>query len=420
VTGAGGCGSGCVRRTAADRLFSHTPPGAPPWLAHGEVSFAGRLDRARLRAALDAVDRRHPLLRARRCGRHEDHWRVDPGVRSPLDVTDGDDRRPLAERRAALRARPVDLRSGGPLVVHLARTDGGDHLVAVGHHALVDGVALFRVLADLGRAYAGHELGIDEGWRRDRHVDVAGVDPARAGAVARVVRHRTRATAVRLAGDGGRAGEGPAGGGTGALVVPLDLGPLAAEPVATRAGRLLLAIAGVARRWNRDRGAATDPVVIGLAVNLRPHARWTASVGNASVVWPVLVPPEDAGEGPWPGVAGQVAEVRLGRRSGSVRGFLAALADRPTLPVWARRGMSGTTLLSAVAHLGGIVDFGGDAPAVSGVWGTPPATPAAGIAFGACLDEGHAWLSARYLGHRLSPAAAHRLTAEIARDVTGA
>jgi hypothetical protein len=168
-------------------------------------------------------------------------------------------------------------------------------------------------------------------------------------------------------------------------------------------GRLVTAVALTVHAWNLGRGAAAAPVVIGLPINLRPASSWADGVCNVSLLWPVLVPVTDDRGVAEAAVADQVAAVRLGRRSRAVRGILGGLAGAGRLPVWAMRAMACTTVVSPVRGLATALDFGPGAPAVRDVWGSPPTSSAAGIAFGAGLDDDHAWLSSRYLLERFTP-----------------
>jgi NRPS condensation-like uncharacterized protein len=108
------------------------------------------LDAQRLRSALDAVQRRHPLLSVH----VEDHpssrlgfYRAQAVARIPLTVREGgSDWRPLA---ATELTRPFD-RSTAPLIrATLLRTPTSSAIVLTFDHTISDGVSSFLVLNDL-------------------------------------------------------------------------------------------------------------------------------------------------------------------------------------------------------------------------------------------------------------------------------
>jgi NRPS condensation-like uncharacterized protein len=393
----------CISKTSTDRMFSSRGSGVSSELVHAELTFDGQLDEERLRSALLNVDEAHPLLRSRQCSDVAAHWRPHVGLRSRLSSIEVADELELDLVRSRSLTDSVDLDVRGPLSLKLARNSAGDHLIGVAHHALVDGVSMFRIFSDIGLAYGGGQLVPDTGWQAARLDGAADFDPSQIRPMAGRVRERTRRTPVRIVGDGS-----PFAPAAGVVVTPLDTSQIADLAVPARVDRLVRAVGAAIRLWNGARGAPTEPIVIGLAVNLRPHDHWTESVCNASFVWPIAL--ADDGTADCDDVAAaQAAEVRLGRRSRAVRAVLAVIGQRDRPPVWAMRAMTGSTVVSAVAHIGTLINFGEGAPDIVAAWGTPPAVPSSGIAFGACLDDDSAWVSARYLGQRFRSESARAL-----------
>ncbi|MGK4585145.1 condensation domain-containing protein [Kitasatospora sp. HPMI-4] len=121
------------------------------------LAVEGALDRDRLRLAVAALARRHPLLRAR--VRDTPAGLVlDWGDDLPVPVTV---REVTGPREAALTAAqaPFDL-ARGPLA-RVEVLEGPDYtvLLITVHHLVLDGTSVPFLLQDLRRAYEGQELG---------------------------------------------------------------------------------------------------------------------------------------------------------------------------------------------------------------------------------------------------------------------
>ena len=132
-----------------------------PWSIQLEVGVSGRLDEARLRAAIGEALQRHPMARARkkpsRLRRPLDEWAITPAAQiDPLHVVDCPDDESLGAARAALQGISVPLTESPPLRAVLARRhDDGDLLMLNVNHAAMDGFGALRVLRSIARAYAG-------------------------------------------------------------------------------------------------------------------------------------------------------------------------------------------------------------------------------------------------------------------------
>jgi hypothetical protein len=402
--------SGSLGWTSVERLFLTSRDGSLPWTVHGEVSFDGQVSRARLQEALAAVRRRHPVLRWQASGQPEGSWCSGRSATPILQPREAPDDQGLARQRSELLYEAMDLHETGPLVIRLIRTSNGDNLLAAAHHALVDGVGMFRILADLARAYRAEQLEPEITWAEARRSYAAEVDPALAAAIEEEVRSKTRRTAVRVAG-----GDPSSHRGTGAVLHRLEVTGRPSGPAGTSNDRLLAAVGVALREWNTERQEPSDPVVIGIPLNLRPLDAWHDSVCNAILMWPVRIPAEGDHPAVLRAVARQTAPARLGRRSRAARGLIGALRGREALPLWALHAMAATTVVSSVVGVEHALSFGPDAPEVTAAWGTPPTSQTSGIAFSACLDQGHAWIAARYDESIMSASIASELLTRVAK-----
>lgn len=132
-----------------------------PFAVVAVLRLAGNLSPAALRGALDALQQRHPLLRARilRAGSGYE-FRFDVAGPIPLDVgerppSDGDGWIAVAQEEMQRR---LDM-TAGPLVRcrYLAGPSGGDLILTV-HHTIVDGPSGLQLFRELLALCAGRTL----------------------------------------------------------------------------------------------------------------------------------------------------------------------------------------------------------------------------------------------------------------------
>jgi amino acid adenylation domain-containing protein len=147
-----------------DRLH----PDSPAYVISGAVRIKTALDIDLLRAALDGVVARHPMLGAR-VELHEGQprqWLFEPPVGVALTLEDLSTL-PANRRGAVLRAHlerlaatPFDL-SNPPLIrARLFRMSADDHVIALSvHHLAADGTSLALVLEELSSSYAAMAAG---------------------------------------------------------------------------------------------------------------------------------------------------------------------------------------------------------------------------------------------------------------------
>ncbi|HVB37101.1 MAG TPA: amino acid adenylation domain-containing protein, partial [Vicinamibacterales bacterium] len=163
------------------------------------LHWRGRVDVARLRAAVQAVVAQHDALRLTVTRDAAGRWQqVQPGRGSAVTVEtwalEGDAARAAAAREAAATRLQAGFELGtGPLFkVAVAQLAEEDQVVLVAHHLVIDGVSWRIVLEDLATAYAAAALDA---------APVVPVLPAKTDAYLRWVRvvHEDAASAARQA-----------------------------------------------------------------------------------------------------------------------------------------------------------------------------------------------------------------------------
>lgn len=153
-----------TQNAAPDRPLS-PPERVLWWFDHGAplhfttvLDYTGPLTEAALRAALDALQRRHPLLRARITGTPHALRFAPLNAPLPLHVEAAEPER-HAERLAAELARPMPSLDA-PLLrcTWLRDADAGGRVLLTLHHSIGDGRSGVILAHDLIRAAAGEPL----------------------------------------------------------------------------------------------------------------------------------------------------------------------------------------------------------------------------------------------------------------------
>jgi amino acid adenylation domain-containing protein len=150
-------------------MVDQVEPGSPRYNIPGAMHIAGRFQPELLRSALDAVVRRHEVLRTT----FHDFWGgepaqlIAPAEPFPLPVVDLSGLpSPCKEDEAALRMvaearRPFDLQAGPLLRSTLLRLDGEEHVALVTFHHIVSDAwsvgIFFREIAALFKAWTAAE-----------------------------------------------------------------------------------------------------------------------------------------------------------------------------------------------------------------------------------------------------------------------
>lgn len=356
--------------------------GDHPWTVHAEVRVPQSPDRAALSRAGAEAARVHPMLRAH-LGADGSSWIVPDLAPAPaVEVLTSDDG-PLDGVRDLLVSDLGTMPDGG--TVRLAaydHDDGTATLLAVGHHAAIDGVGIRAALEAWVAAGQGSMGMPDATWQEARRLVGPGVSEARRRETEEHLRGLLAARPVRLA----RTMSGDASGplyGVATAPATMPALPCPVAPAATTADMLVASAALALQAHNRAAGSPTTPVVVGVPVNLRrPGGRGTG-VGNASMPWPVRIDDEEPAA-VVTAVAAQLSAVRAGLLSTPVRAVLAEIRARGDVPLWMRVGLAALT--TTVSTMGAsTVPWPGREPLPA--WGGAPAAPWTGATW-ACAHAG--------------------------------
>jgi len=134
--------------------------GPDPYIVQLVLDFDGKLDRDRLRAAIDRLVERHEALRV---SFHAVDGRVVQALHSAVSTPwrDVDRHEALADWLAQDRERRFDLTAAPLQRAALLRLGDGRHrLVLSLHHLLIDGWSMPVMVSELMQAYAGGPLGV--------------------------------------------------------------------------------------------------------------------------------------------------------------------------------------------------------------------------------------------------------------------
>jgi NRPS condensation-like uncharacterized protein len=407
-----------VRLNPLDELFLHLDHREEPWVVHFEVRITGRLDAARLAAAVAAAAARHPIARARLASwRGTDRgyrWEISDVVDIPLTIVDCADEAELAAVRERLYCVSPSLAVAPPFIVVLARAATGDSLLLNLHHAAGDGIGAARLVLSILRAYAGAEdplPALDPLGSRDVDALVGAASPAE--------RLERRRVVWRQAAEdwlGGPPARLATVGGADYPGYGFELLVLSAEETEVVHGHrtagttlndvLLAGLAVAIDRWNREHDRPAHRIALTMPVNLRPPEWRTEVLANLASYTTVSVgrgERDDLGSALEAAVRGtrMIKEYGLG---GSVVDQLRRLR---TLPLAIKRMLPvlipltgnvvvDTASLSNLGVLGGFPLFGDDAGRVEAVWFSPPNRMPLGASFGASTFDGRLHLALRY------------------------
>ncbi|GGM75253.1 hypothetical protein GCM10012275_52430 [Longimycelium tulufanense] len=396
-----------------------------------EVRVAGRLCPERLRKAIVAVTRRHPLARARLVPgsalttRHQ--WEIPAEAGPPrVDVVEcGGDAARVDGVRVARYADTPSVHASPPFALTLAHRDGGDHLMLNLPHAVADGISAYLLVRAILSAY--HEA----------------ADPGPLVTTFDAPRPQARRTSGRWPNQGYRARKGvpvatnPAGARSGDPDhgVGIELVRIGREETRALLARrrqptslndvLAAALVVTIRHWNADHGGAMGQVSLMVAVNARPQDQKYEGIGNlatgAVLSLPATVPASM--EPMTKAVTDQmrpVKENRFGRSplepSGAVAMFPSALKKAVT-PLGMLWFGPPTGLLSNLGTLDW-PDFGSAACAVREAWFSPPLDPWS-VCLGAASSYEELFLAFRYDRARMGPATAAAFAALYREVLTG-
>lgn len=404
--------------TWQDAAVLHLERASDPWNIQLELGSETRLDPARLRAALLAACRRHPLARARMISGagHEstDHWEITELEEiPPIPVTEVASGGDLDRVRTELYSPPIALDRAPAFRAQIARTPDEDRLMFAVAHAMVDGIGLLRLLTSVARAYRGEEDPPDPihlGAARDiEQVIAATGNRERAGRALEGLR-KLGGAAKAPARVAKRSADSRAGGG----FAHCELDPAATSalnarrPKGTTINDMLLSGVGRAiTTWNGELGQDADKIQLFMPVSVRPREWATEIVSNlfSYVSVTTLAADRPTLEDGALAIAEQTQPLRRAARSGGTQDLLQLIDP---LPLAVKRKMPHLLTLTGnrfvdtavVSNLGRAPELPGfESGAPSSVAFTPPYWSAASVSVGAITVEGTLHLGLR---HRLT------------------
>lgn len=428
---AGGTAGG-VRRVpfnVVDEVVHLLDRDAEPWSVQLETRVGGRLDEARLRAALEEALRRHPMARARQAASprssNRDYWEIPSELDvDPLRTLECPDDAAVAAARRQLQSTSVPLSESPPLRVWLVRTADGDVVMLNANHAATDGFGALRVLQSIARAYTGEPDPVpDFDFLAERSLTAR---LSGTGVSARLRRHLALAERLRdlVAGPARIAREhGRDEPGYGFHHV--RLGPEETQGLVDldHAGSvndvLLAALHRAVGTWNERHGVPCRRVSVLVPANLRPPPWREDMVGNFSL--PARVSSNRAQRAtPDRTLAAVTAQTSRKKRSGLGTAFLEILSRSWLLPLRVKQALVDrlndvgdrfvdTAILSNLGHVEDPPSFGVEGDDDPGeVWFSAPARMPLGLSVGAVTVAGRLHLVFRYRHPQFGEDAARR------------
>jgi NRPS condensation-like uncharacterized protein len=381
-------------------------PKASAWSVQMEARVAGRLDEARLRAALGLA-----------LGR-------DAFERDPLEVVDCDDDDALDAARGRLQSMAVPVSANPPLHAHLARHRDGDVLMLNVNHAAADAFGALHVLHAIARAYAGDADGgapLDFLALRDLPVRPASTSASRALRACKKADERLRnmlAPPACLAAD--QPGDHP---GYGFHLVSLSEEQTRLAVDATRPGTsrnvLMAALHLAIDDWNLQHGGASGRRIgVLVPANLRPREWRQERVGNFSVTARISTSHRDRAD-PSSALKAITIQTTRNKRNRTGVALIAALQRTGMLELWVKQSVVvlkpavhnrdvDTAMLCNVGFVDETLSFGPDAGDAVGLSLSIPARSPLNLCIGAVTMAGRLHLTFRYPHSLFGPDAARR------------
>jgi NRPS condensation-like uncharacterized protein len=279
-----------------DELYLNLDRQNEPWTVHYEVHVGSQMDPDRLRDAVAAAARQHPLARARLVPwRFQDRgydWKIDDELHEvPLTIIECEDAAALERRREQFFSTSPSLTDAPPFAIALARCHDGDGLLLNLNHAAGDGISAKRLMLSILRAYAGEEDPVPALDPLRLHGTVDALAAARSAGERNARRRalmegswRPFVGIARVAREGDD--DRPAYGFE-LLGLSKDESSrvFAGVPASTTVNDVLLgALALAIARWNADHGRLTGPIALSMPVNLRP-AEWRQEIFSNFATW---------------------------------------------------------------------------------------------------------------------------------------
>ncbi|MBW3607318.1 MAG: hypothetical protein KY463_03005 [Actinobacteria bacterium] len=386
----------------APRIVPLLDPTTSAWGVQLDVRLSGRLDEARLRAALDTI----------------------VGVRGGgdcLTVVDCDDDEGLDAARRRLHGADVPLTVLPPFHVHLAHHSAGDVLMLNLNHAAVDGFGALRLLERLARSYAGDgppQDALDFLACADLPVQPTAPTPPRLVRLGRAVLERLRDALSKPPRLAAEEADGDAGYGFHLV----GLSAQATRDVSRRGGGvgevLIAALHLTIAEWNRRHQLRGRRIGVLVPVDLRPDDLPDHVVANLSVNTRLSTTPRERAT---PGAALRAICWQVERDEGTRTGIalIAALERAGMLALWAKQSTivlqplidNGRADAAMVCDLGSLAcapSFGPGAGQVRELWFSPPSRSPRCLCVGAVTVEGRLHLTFRYPHRLFGPDAVRR------------
>jgi NRPS condensation-like uncharacterized protein len=402
-----------------------------PWSVQLEVRVSGHLDENRLRGAIGAALRRHPMARAHkkasRLRARLDTWVIDPRARlDPLRVIDCPDEEWLAAVRADLQSISPPLIESPPLRVVLAHHPDGDMVMLNVNHAAMDGFGAMRVLRSIARAYAGAadpSPGLD--FQQTRNISALLGPPSFSLRMRRQMELMSRlrdlvVPPARVAGDGADDQEGGYGFVHSRLSREQTEAIVAGAKPATVNDVLVTALHLAIADWNAQHGTVCRRIGVLVPANLRPKEWREEIVGNFSLPARISTTTRDR-RSPDRALRAVAAQTKRKKQVGMGTAFIELLGQTRLLPLWAKRVMVmalpltgnrlvDTAMLSNLGRVDTPPSFGGGAGGgeVEELWFSPPARMPLGLTIGAATVAGRLHLVLRYRHRQFDHDAATR------------
>lgn len=422
--GTGDPGSGPVRPPTrvpfpvVDEISRHCLQEEEPETVHIEVHLPGRLDPARLRAAVAGALHRHPRILMReapgRWYRRRYEWELtaDPEVEVVTFPPPGRDALRDARTKALTHAPPLS--ASPPVRLEVVeeddRSDGTVLFLTINHTAL-DGPACLRVLATAAELYGGR---VNSPAAPPVRTADAAAPPAEMPSLwSPPARVAPGAPAPSPAPSSAPSPAPSPGNGMLVTELPLPLRPKGSSYTVN--DQLMVTTALMLAHWNREHGVRPRPMRITMPVDDRPRDA-SMPIGNGTRLVEVPFAVGELDPSDMPGLLRRTAARTRTLRSlpRPQLGHGAALLTAPWAPVGVRaaltRGLrrtaapwTSTTLLSNIGRVPYPLDFGEGAGRAHAVWFSAPARMPRGLTVTTASTAGRLHLALRWsralLGH---------------------
>jgi NRPS condensation-like uncharacterized protein len=378
-----------------------------PWNMQVELTTAASLERGRLREAVRATCRAHPIAAAR-CRRDDDGptayaWVAGDPDDVPIETATAEDADDLNDLRERFYGDFIDLTTEPPLRLLVVRGAEADRLCVSMSHVPMDGIGGFLLLQTLCEAYGGDAP--DASTLADRPAPdlLADARPDSFRRKARLLAESAHHLRKLAAPPADIAPEGAGTNHASRFVHRrldaettrrlLEVGPDGASVNDV----LLAALHRTIGDWNADHGRRADRISLMMPVSVRPDDRFYEGVALCTLFDSIATDPEDRRR--FETTLERVTEqTRRIKRTERPLGFLEWLdigwrilppAARKRLPLLLRGPgdrLLDTAVLSNLGRLPSTPGFSGEGP--EELWCTPPCWPPTPLSIGVVTIDG--------------------------------